>query len=225
MVIIKGFSKRLSVVIAALLSLVGASALAGDSKVDPSTVEIPVCRAVSTNPGQGESSGATPRAETRLDAAQLELLACLAKQEAAYRARGDQAHVAATRSRMRAVRQAACREFDRQKIACPISSHMTPPQISGCRIEGPSSLLPEPVTRVRIGMSKAELEAILGPADYSPAEGLYYFSTGGDCPLGETDREVSCGVVAEFRVEHANEAEEPVVSDKLQSCWWGGIGE
>ena len=71
-------------------------------------------------------------------------------------------------------------------------------------------------------MSKADLESILGAPDYSPAEGLYYFSMGGDCPVGETTRLVSCGVVAEFRGTHSDETGE---QDKLQSCWWGAIAE
>src|SRR5690554_8120343 len=90
-----------------------ASATAGNFKVEASEIEIPVCRALPASQNQGESGAdrkpetqATPWSETRLDMAQLELFNCLAKQEAAYRARGDQAHAAATRSRMQAVGQA-----------------------------------------------------------------------------------------------------------------------
>jgi len=93
---------------------------------------------------------------------------------------------------------------------------------AGCRIEGPDHLVPEKVKRVRLGMSKGELENVLGEADYSPAAGLFYFSTGGDCPLGDTDRLVSCGVVAEFLDHDGSEA---VLTESLQSCWWGGIAE
>ncbi len=93
----------------------------------------------------------------------------------------------------------------------------------GCEVQGPERLMPEKVSRVRLGMTKEALENVLGPADYSPAEGQFYFSTGGDCPLEETDRLASCGVVAEFR--DYNDSGDGVLSDSLQSCWWGAIGE
>lgn len=83
---------------------------------------------------------------------------------------------------------------------------------AGCAIEGPADRVPDAVGQLRLGMSKAEVERHLGPADYSPVEGQYYFSTGGDCPLDDEGREASCGVVAEFR-------------PGLASCWWGAIGE
>ena len=89
-------------------------------------------------------------------------------------------------------------------------------------IEGPAQLLPDNVGGVRLGMSKRELEALLGPADYSPIDGQFYFSTGGECPLGGTDRLAPCGLVADFRDYGSGEA---VLTESLQSCWWGGIGE
>ena len=235
------FKKGLPVLMVVLLGFFGATVIGADM---PET-QIPVCGAPAANQDSvhGAATHAVPWSETRPDLAQLELLACLARQEAAYRARGDQAHAAAVRSRMRAVRQAACRDFDQQNLPCPVPSHRA--QLSshsthapshrahspghradspaaGCRIEGPSQLLPESVTRIRIGMSKADLESILGAADYSPAEGLYYFSTGGDCPVGETTRIVSCGVVAEFRGVHSDDKGE---QGRLHSCWWGAIAE
>jgi hypothetical protein len=97
------------------------------------------------------------------------------------------------------------------------------PPSSGCTIQGPDHLMPDKVRHVRLGMSKHELESLLGSADYSPIEGLYYFSTGGDCPLEGTDRLASCGVVAEFRDYRSGD--DAVVADSLQSCWWGAIAE
>jgi hypothetical protein len=97
------------------------------------------------------------------------------------------------------------------------------PGLAGCRIEGPASLMPEKVKRVQLGMSKGELENVLGEADYSPGEGQFYFSTGGDCPLHGSDRLAACGVVAEFR-DYRN-GSDAVLTESLQSCWWGGIGE
>lgn len=90
----------------------------------------------------------------------------------------------------------------------------------GCSIHGPHELRPAHVERVRLGMTMAELEQAMGqPADYSPAEGIHYFSTGGDCPLDdEGARMASCGLVAEFR-----DGDE--VTPTLRSCRWGAIGE
>lgn len=93
----------------------------------------------------------------------------------------------------------------------------------GCAINGPREQMPAQVSQVRPGMTQAELEQLLGPADYSPADGLFYFSTGGDCPLEETGRMVSCGLVADFRKDEASG--EPAPAPSLQTCWWGGIGE
>lgn len=96
-------------------------------------------------------------------------------------------------------------------VGCVPSAHLEV-SVAGCRIEGPADSVPDAVGELRLGMSKAEVERHLGPADYSPVEGQYYFSTGGDCPLDDEGREASCGVVAEFRPD-------------LASCWWGAIGE
>ncbi len=92
----------------------------------------------------------------------------------------------------------------------------------GCGIDGPEPLLPERVRQVRLGMSLIELEGLLGQADYSPVEGLFYFSTGGDCPLDDADRFAPCGVVADFRDQGRGD---PVPTASLQACRWGAIGE
>lgn len=80
--------------------------------------------------------------------------------------------------------------------------------------------MPHELREVRIGMSKLAVERVLGEADYSPAPGLFYFSTGGDCPLDDMGREASCGVVAEFHVEPTSG-----INGTLHSCTWGAIGE
>lgn len=95
---------------------------------------------------------------------------------------------------------------------------------AACEIQGPVNLVPEKVRQVRLGMSMGALEQLLGPADYSPIQGQYYFSTGGDCPLDEDgERMASCGLVVDFR-DYGN-AGEPLLTGSIQSCWWGGIGE
>ena len=91
---------------------------------------------------------------------------------------------------------------------------------AGCSVNGPAQLLPASVKRVRLGMSKVELERLLGEANYSPIEGQYYFSTGGECPLEEANRTAPCGVVADFR-----RGPDARLTTSLQSCTWGAIGE
>lgn len=91
----------------------------------------------------------------------------------------------------------------------------------GCNVLGPVEFMPERVKHVRFGMTLVELEAVMGKADYSPIEGLFYFSTGGDCPLEDSGRVASCGLVAEFR----DYGKDDVLTGSLQSCWWGGVGE
>jgi hypothetical protein len=119
-----------------------------------------------------------------------------------------------------AVRVVRAASFSVLLIVCVTACH---PQtdVPGCEISGPEVLLPERVKQVRLGMTKNELEDVLGQADYSPVEGQYYFSTGGNCPLDEGDRVASCGVVAEFR-DYSNDG---VLTGSLQTCRWGAIGE
>lgn len=90
-----------------------------------------------------------------------------------------------------------------------------------CSIQGPAALMPEEVGRIHLGMSKASLEALMGEPAYSPTAGQYYFSTGGKCPLDE-ERFAACGVVADFQDYSGADS---IVTDSLQSCWWGAIGE
>ena len=90
----------------------------------------------------------------------------------------------------------------------------------GCDVNGPAALVPARVKQVRLGMSTREVEGLLGKATYSPIDGQYYYSTGGECPLEGADRNAPCGVIAEFRG-----GPDYKVTDVLQSCTWGAIGE
>ncbi|PPE69939.1 hypothetical protein IS481_00325 [Caldimonas thermodepolymerans] len=102
-------------------------------------------------------------------------------------------------------------------------THARPPQApAACDVMGPEDLMPPAARRVRTGMTRAQLDALLGPPAYSPVEGQYYYSTGGDCPVEGRDREASCGLVADFNDYGGDEA---VLKATLQSCWWGAIGE
>lgn len=92
----------------------------------------------------------------------------------------------------------------------------------GCSLESPRELLPDPVKKVRIGMSKAELEELMDAPDYSPIAGQYYFSTDGDCPVEDSGREAPCGLVAGFRSAGGRASGQ---DESLEFCWWGAIAE
>lgn len=93
-----------------------------------------------------------------------------------------------------------------------------------CGIEGPNHLIPGGVRVLRLGMTRDKVESILSETvAYSPAEGQYYYSTGGDCPLGDTGRVAPCGVVAEFRAVTPEDGVGAL--EIMQSCRWGAIGE
>lgn len=99
--------------------------------------------------------------------------------------------------------------------------NMEPPP-ERCRIEGPNHLIPGGVRVLRLGMTRDKVESILSePVAYSPSEGQYYYSTGGDCPLGDSGRVAPCGVVAEFRAVEP----ESGTRETMQSCRWGALGE
>lgn len=98
------------------------------------------------------------------------------------------------------------------------------PVPEGCRIDGPRHLMPGGVALLRVGMTKDKVESILSEtAAYSPVEGQYYFSTGGNCPLDDTGGVAPCGVVAEFHALDQGGAGTP--PETLERCWWGAIGE
>ena len=103
-------------------------------------------------------------------------------------------------------------------VACE-SGNVEP---AGCDVGDPREHLPSKVKNVRLGMTKAELEAVLGTADYSPIEGQYYFSTEGECRHEGVDEVAGCAVIAEFRKFSPGS---DVLTDSLQSCYWGAIGE
>lgn len=107
-------------------------------------------------------------------------------------------------------------------LAAMLAGCQTRTEAPGCTVDGPAPLMPEVVRQVRLGMSKDALERVLGHADYSPTEGQYYFSIGGDCPVEDSGRQASCGVVADFKDYRGREA---VLGTTLQSCRWGAIAE
>ena len=99
------------------------------------------------------------------------------------------------------------------------------PRTSFCEITSPNDRAPETLLRIHRDQRKAEVDAILGAPDYSPTEGQYYHSTGGDCELVEADRQAPCGYVLDYRGERFDPVKGMTERDLLNSCWWGAIGE
>ena len=93
----------------------------------------------------------------------------------------------------------------------------------GCRLEGAGQHMPALVAKVRLGMTLAQVQHLLGDIDYTPVAGQHYFSTVGDCPLDDRGiHQAACGVVADFNDYNV---EPSVIRDTLQACWWGALGE
>jgi hypothetical protein len=63
-----------------------------------------------------------------------------------------------------------------------------------------------------IGMTRGEIEKLLGKADYSPIEGQEYYSSGQQSDKGQT-------LVVEYRDEQG------IVTRVLHSFWLGDVGE
>ena len=99
------------------------------------------------------------------------------------------------------------------------------PAMPFCEITSPNDSVPESIHRIHQGQPKAEVDAILGTPDYSPTEGQYYHSTGGDCELVDADRRAACGYIVEYRGEHFDSSKGMTDQDRLEGCSWGGIGE
>lgn len=90
-----------------------------------------------------------------------------------------------------------------------------------CESIGPRNLQPKTFSSIGIGMTRAEVELILGTPDYSPVDGQYYFATPGQCEVAP-GRTAGCGYVIDYR-DYSKEP--PRNSGRVTSCWWGGIGE
>ena len=71
------------------------------------------------------------------------------------------------------------------------------------------------------GMSRSEVESLLGEADYSPIEGQYYYSSDRREAVGSGKelRYITVGLVVEYRDEQGE------LTGQLQSFWLGRIGE
>ena len=95
--------------------------------------------------------------------------------------------------------------------------------IAGCLVRGEKDNAPASLDQIQLRMSLAALKVVLGEPDYSPVEGQYVFYTGPGCKPDRTDPTSHCGFIAEFRRPSVSGGLE--VTDALQSCSWGVIGE
>lgn len=71
---------------------------------------------------------------------------------------------------------------------------------------------------LKVGMSKKKIEVLLGEADHSPIEGLYYYSSDKYEYSKLIDREQPVGAVLDYR-------KSGVLTDRLQEFTLGPIGE
>jgi hypothetical protein len=74
--------------------------------------------------------------------------------------------------------------------------------------------------RLRVGISRKEVERLLGKPSYSPIEGQYYYGSDAFCSHDVEGPSGPCGVVVEYR-----KPPEYVLTGYLQSCWFGAIRE
>lgn len=73
---------------------------------------------------------------------------------------------------------------------------------------------------LHLGMPRAEVERLLGPATYSPIDGQSYYATSDNC----TPEGTPIGLVVEYRRFHPRHHEQ-VSADQLESLWYGPIAE
>ena len=89
-----------------------------------------------------------------------------------------------------------------------------------CVPEKPESLAPNVLSSIHIGMTRAQVEALLGKPGYSPTDGQDYYGIGGECK-GETERFIPCTLVIEYR----DTSDRPKDTGRVTGCFWGWVGE
>lgn len=76
------------------------------------------------------------------------------------------------------------------------------------------------VGRLRLGLTQAEVERLLGKPDYSPIDGLYYYAAADR----RTPEGTTVGLIVEYRRLNVRSGEE-IVSGRLESFTLGPIAE
>jgi hypothetical protein len=69
------------------------------------------------------------------------------------------------------------------------------------------------------GLSRGDVERLLGEPDYSPTEGLYYYSSAKKARSEQHDREVTLGLVVDYRDKSGADTK------SLQKYQLGPMGE
>lgn len=73
---------------------------------------------------------------------------------------------------------------------------------------------------IRLGMTKAEVEKLLGPPTYSPIDGQYYYVAADR----RTPEGTPLGLAVDYRRTNPRTGEE-IASGRLETFWLGPIGE
>ena len=93
-------------------------------------------------------------------------------------------------------------------FACDQTNNSSETKVTPLLQQYPSNNLEELTKQLKQGLPKEDVEKILGLPDYSPIDGLFYYSSEG-----------SASLVVDYR----NEKDE--ITTKLQSFWIGEVGE
>ena len=101
-------------------------------------------------------------------------------------------------------------------MASPSASPATP-----CESDGPIQLRPATFASIHVGMTRSQVNLVLGRPDYSPGVGQDYFYTGGKCEVAPGHM-AGCGYVIEYRDYSKTPLRD---TGRVMSCGWGGIGE
>jgi hypothetical protein len=102
-----------------------------------------------------------------------------------------------------------------------VGASSSPKVGSVCESDGPLSLRPKSYDSIRIGMTRAKVEGILGSPDYSPIDGQDYSSTDGECEVAP-GRTAGCGYIIEYRDYSKTPLKD---TGRVVECSWGAIGE
>lgn len=77
------------------------------------------------------------------------------------------------------------------------------------------------ISKLKLGMKRQEVEKLLGPPEYSPTEGQYYY--GSD---RRDDKGATMTLVVDYRVtEYPGDDIRTRLTDRLQSFFFGPVGE
>ena len=103
-------------------------------------------------------------------------------------------------------------------VSCETPSERTG---SACTSDGPESLKPASFSSIHVGMTRTQVERILGKPDHTPIDGQDYFGTPGECEV-EPGYMGQCIFVIEYRDDSKPRRRD---TGRVTGCYWGGVGE